>query len=133
MPTEPVDHGCDAAHCTADTTSLCSPGPPQSRQPVEPPKPRRSTITNVYPRSISLAPLTKSRKRSEGPVDGPCGSYDVPSTGPAGPVWPEWLKYGPIDRITGVRAVGARFDGRSTSACSFTPSADGIVACDHVA
>ena len=47
MPTLPVDHGCDAAHSTALTTSACSPGPAQSRQPVEPPNPRRSTITNV--------------------------------------------------------------------------------------
>ena len=47
MPTLPVDHGCVAAHWTALTTSDCSPGPPQSRQPVEPPNPRRSTIMNV--------------------------------------------------------------------------------------
>ena len=36
---------------------------------------------------------------------GPSGSYEVPSTGPAGPVCPAWLKYGPIDRITGVLSV----------------------------
>src|SRR3954468_8045546 len=82
---------------------------------------------------MRCAPAMKSAKRSLGPVDGPIGSYEVPSTGPAGPVWPAWLKYGPIDRITGVLAVGARFDGRRMSACSFTPSVDGIVACDHVA
>src|SRR3954462_16010959 len=79
------------------------------------------------------APLTKSRKRSEGPVDGPSGSYVVPSTGPAGPVWPEWLKYGPIDRITGVLSVAARFFGRRMAACSLTPSAEGMVAWVHAA
>ena len=47
MPTLPFDHGCDAAQFTDATTSDCSPGPPQSRQPLEPPKPRMSTITNV--------------------------------------------------------------------------------------
>src|SRR3954453_9644490 len=133
MPTEPVDHGCDAAHSHGATTSLCSPGPPKSRQPVGPPKPRRSTITNVYPRSIRCAAFTKSRKRSDGPVLGPSGSYDVPSTGPAGPVCPEWLKYGPIDRITGVLSVAARFFGRRMSACRLTPPVDGIEACDHAA
>src|SRR4051794_16672657 len=35
MPTLPVGHDCAAAHCTAATTSDCSPGPPQSRHPVE--------------------------------------------------------------------------------------------------
>src|SRR3954469_13710169 len=82
---------------------------------------------------MRCAPLMKSRKRSDGPVPGPSGSYDVPSTGPAGPVWPEWLKYGPIDRITGVLSVGPRFFGRRMSACRLTPSVDGIEACDHVA
>ena len=47
MPTLPVDHGWLAAHLTALTTSACSPGPDQSRQPFEPPKPRRSTITKL--------------------------------------------------------------------------------------
>src|SRR3954471_11287118 len=126
MPTAPVDHGCDAVHCTAETTSDCSPGPPQSRQPVEPPKPRRSTITNVYPRSIRCAPFTKSRKRSDGPVLGPSGSHEVPSTGPAGPVCPEWLKYGPIDRITGVLSAFFEPFGRRMSAYSVAvPASDG--------
>src|SRR4051812_18313230 len=109
MPTLPVDHGCEAAHSTAATTSACSPGPPQSRQPVEPPKPRRSTITKVYfgpsVRVNSLAPSTKSWKRSDGPAFGPTGSYGVFSTGPAALVWPEWLKYGPIEMMTGVLSV----------------------------
>ena len=47
MPTLPVDQGWLAAHSTAAFTSACSPGPTQSRQPFEPPKPRRSTITYV--------------------------------------------------------------------------------------
>ncbi len=47
MPTRPFDQPCLAAQFTDDTTSPCSPGPPQSRQPLEPPKPRMSTITNV--------------------------------------------------------------------------------------
>ena len=42
MPTLPVDQGCDAAHSTARFVSICSPGPPKSLQPWEPPKPRRS-------------------------------------------------------------------------------------------
>src|ERR671932_176164 len=71
MPTAPVDHGCDAAHSTALTTSACSPGPPQSRQPVDP--------------------------------------------------------------ITGVLSLADRFFGRSTSACSATPSVDGMDACVHAA
>jgi hypothetical protein len=45
----------------------------------------------------------------------------VPSAGPAGPVWPEWLKYGPIDRITGVLSASVAPFGRRTSACSVTP------------
>jgi hypothetical protein len=47
MPTLPVDHGCEAAHSTARLTSFCSPGPPKSLQPVEPPNPRRSAWTIV--------------------------------------------------------------------------------------
>src|SRR4051812_41139507 len=66
---------------------------------------------------MRFAPSTKSRKRSLGPVDGPSGSYEVPSAGPAGPVWPEWLKYGPIDRITGVLSASEEPLGRRTSAC----------------
>src|SRR4051812_35987284 len=73
------------------------------------------------------APLTKSAKRFEGPLDGPTGSYEVSSAGPAGPVWPEWLKYGPMDRITGVLASPTAL-GRRMSACSCTPSEEGIVA-----
>src|SRR4051812_6607774 len=79
------------------------------------------------------APSTKSVKRSLGPVDGPTGSYEVPSAGPAGPVCPEWLKYGPIDRITGVLASAGSALGRRTSACSFVPSGSVIVASVHVA
>src|ERR671922_2197011 len=55
----------------------------------------------------------------------------APSAGPAGPVWPEWLKYGPIEMITGVFAVAPL--GRRTSACSVTPSEDGIQASDQSA
>ncbi len=47
MPTAPVDHGRLAAQSIAALTSACSPGPAQSRQPVEPPKPRRSTMTKA--------------------------------------------------------------------------------------
>ena len=55
------------------------------------------------------------------------------STGPTGPVWPEWLKYGPIDRMTGVLALAGRLAGRRMSACSFTPPDEGIVAWLHLA
>src|SRR3954454_7418562 len=126
MPTRPVDHGCLAAHLTALATSACSPGPAQSRQPFEPPKPRRSTITNVYPFFRRPEPSTKSWNRSEGPAFGPTGSYCVPSAGPAGPVCPEWLKYGPIDRITGVLSAFFETFGRRMSACSVAvPASDG--------
>src|SRR3954471_11893141 len=126
MPTRPVDHGSLAAHLTAWTTSACSPGPAQSRQPFEPPKPRRSTITNEYPLLSRRDPSTKSWNRSEGPAFGPTGSYCVPSTGPAGPVCPEWLKYGPIDRITGVLSAFLEPFGRRMSACSVaSPAGDG--------
>jgi hypothetical protein len=47
MPTSLVDQGCDAAHSIAAATSACSPSPMKSRQPVDPPKPRRSTITKA--------------------------------------------------------------------------------------
>src|SRR3954471_14906999 len=77
---------------------------------------------------MRFAPSTKSRKRSLGPVDGPSGSYEVPSAGPAGPVWPEWLKYGPIETITGVLASFGRPLGRRMSACSLVPSPEVIVA-----
>jgi hypothetical protein len=46
-PTLPVDQDRPAAHLMAARTSACSPGPTQSRHPVLPPKPRRSTITKV--------------------------------------------------------------------------------------
>src|SRR3954451_8799925 len=82
---------------------------------------------------MSLAPVTKSRKRSLGPVDGPAGSWLESSPGPAGPVWPEWLKYGPIERMTGVLSVPLSPLGRRMSACSETPSVDGIEASVHVA
>src|SRR3954452_14958628 len=71
------------------------------------------------------APTTKSLKRSDGPVDGPIGS--------SGPGWPPRLKYGPAETITGVLSVGFRPFGRRMSACSWTPSVDGIVACDQSA
>src|SRR6185295_9051034 len=45
----------------------------------------------------------------------------------------ERLKYGPIERITGVFAFAGRFDGRRMSVCSFTPSVESIVASDQVA
>src|SRR3954449_12715606 len=126
MPTLPLDHGWLAAHFTELTTSACSPGPAQSRQPFEPPKPRRSTITNVYPFFRRPEPSTKSWNRSEGPAFGPTGSYDVFSAGPAGPVCPEWLKYGPIERITGVLSVFFEPFGRRMSACSVaSPASDG--------
>src|SRR5919199_2689794 len=81
---------------------------------------------------MSPAPSMKSRNRSDGPAD-PTGSYVVSSMGPAGPTCPEWLKYGPIERITGVLVSGARPLGRKMSACSCTPSEDGMVACVHSA
>src|SRR3954451_16726462 len=81
---------------------------------------------------MRFALSTKSRKRSLGPVDGPSGSYEVPSAGPAGPVWPEWLKYGPIETITGVLASPAEV-GRRMSACSCTPPVEGIVVWVQVA
>src|SRR3954471_21332096 len=62
----------------------------------------------------------KSLKRSDGPA-GPTGSYEVSSAGPAGPVCPEWLKYGPIERITGVLASPAAV-ARRMSASSVAPS-----------
>src|SRR4051794_41922803 len=74
----------------------------------------------------------KSRKRSDGPVEGPTGSYEVSSAGPAGPVCPEWLKYGPMERMTGVLASPSDL-GRRMSACSVTPSEEEILACDHAA
>src|SRR3954471_22566908 len=77
---------------------------------------------------MRCAPLTKSKKRSDGPVDGPVGSQVS-----AGPSCPEWLKYGPIERITGVLASGGRLLGRRLSAWSVTPSVEGIEACVHVA
>src|SRR3954471_22635865 len=68
----------------------------------------------------------KSWHRSEGPAFGPTGSYEVPSAGPAGPVCPEWLKYGPIDRITGVLSEFLEPFGRRMSACSVaSPASDG--------
>src|SRR3954471_3981821 len=68
----------------------------------------------------------KSWHRSEGPAFGPTGSYEVPSAGPAGPVCPEWLKYGPIDRITGVLSEFVEPFGRRMSACSVAaPASDG--------
>src|SRR3954462_6746696 len=82
---------------------------------------------------MSLAPVTKSRKLSLGPVGGPPGPRFEFSTGPAGPVCPEWLKYGPIERMTGVLSVSLRPFGRRMSAWSETPSVDGIVASVHVA
>ncbi len=117
MPTLPVDHGRDAAHWIAAFTSACSPGPTQSRQPVLPPKPRRSTMTYVYPRANRPVPVVKSENRLDGPV----------WVHPSGPVWPACPKYGPTARITGVFALAGRLAGRSTSACSSTPlwSADG--------
>src|SRR3954449_12073546 len=128
MPTLPLDHGWLAAHFTELTTSACSPGPAQSRQPFEPPKPRRSTITNVYPSVRRPEPSTKPWNRSEGPAFGPTGSYCVPSAGPAGPVCPEWLKYGPIDRITGVLSAFLAPFGRRMSACNVaSPASDGDV------
>src|SRR3954447_13768622 len=51
--------------------------------------------------------------------------------GPAGPVWPEWLKYGPIERMTGVLSFGPRPAGRSTSACSLVPSGSVMYSCVH--
>src|SRR3954453_21062068 len=48
--------------------------------------------------------------------------------GPAGPVCPEWLKYGPTETITGVLASAGRLLGRRTSAWSLVPSASVIVA-----
>jgi hypothetical protein len=68
------------------------------------------------------APLTKSAKRSDGP-GAAVGSKGVPSTGPAGPVCPEWLKYGPTERITGVRCAAEMPFGRRMSAWSLVPSA----------
>src|SRR3954466_15844787 len=133
MPTFPLDQGRLAAHCTALTTSACSPGPDQSRQPFDPPKPRRSTITKLQPFLSRPGPSTKSWKRSDGPAFGPTGSYWVPSAGPAGPVWPEWLKYGPIETMTGVLVASVAPLGRRTSACSVTPSEDGIQASDQSA
>ena len=129
IPTFPVDHGWPAAHSTAEATSACSPGPTQSRQPVDPPKPRRSTITTVYPWAIRSAPSMRSVNRCEGPATG-C---------PSSPVCPMWLKYGPTDRITGVRASAGRCAGRSTSACSstssplFDGSEEGKYSCVHTA
>src|SRR3954468_108826 len=73
----------------------------------------------------------KSKKRADGPAS-PVGVYGVPSTGPAGPVCPEWLKYGPIERITGVLAFAGRFAGRRTSACSLVPSASVMYAWVHL-
>src|SRR3954449_3298410 len=68
----------------------------------------------------------KSWKRSEGPAFGPTGSYCVFSAGPAGPVCPEWLKYGPIDRITGVLSAFVEPFGRRMSACRVaSPASDG--------
>src|SRR3954449_3223520 len=69
----------------------------------------------------------KSKKRADGPAS-PVGVYGVPSTGPAGPVCPEWLKYGPIERMTGVLSVALRPLGRRMSAWSETPSVDGMSA-----
>lgn len=90
-----------------------------------PPKPRRSTITKVYPRSMSRAPSMKSWKRADGPT----------RSHPPGDVSPACEKYGPTDRITGVFACGGRCAGRSTSACSSTslPSEDGKYASVHAA
>src|SRR3954469_17412249 len=73
----------------------------------------------------------KSKKRADGPAS-PVGVYGVSSSGPAGPVCPEWLKYGPIERITGVLAFAGRLAGRRTSACSLVPSASVMYACVHL-
>ena len=62
----------------------------------------------------------------------PVGSYGVPSIGPAGPVCPDWLKYGPTETMTGVLAPADRLLGRRTSAWSLVPSGSVIVACDQV-
>src|SRR5436305_6036124 len=68
----------------------------------------------------------KSWNRSDGPAFGPTGSYWVFSAGPAGPVCPEWLKYGPIDRITGVLSALVEPFGRRMSACNVaSPAGDG--------
>src|SRR3954468_591339 len=67
---------------------------------------------------MSLVPFTKSLKRSEGPGVGPTRGVLAFSTGPVAPVWPEWLKYGPIETITGVLPVTAL--GRRMSAWRFT-------------
>src|SRR3954449_3453578 len=67
----------------------------------------------------------KSKKRADGPAS-PVGVYGVPSTGPAGPVCPEWLKYGPIERITGVLSAFVEPLGRRTSAGRVaSPALDG--------
>ena len=73
----------------------------------------------------------KSKKRAEGPAS-PVGVYGVSSIGPAGPVCPEWLKYGPMLSITGVLAFTGRFAGRRTSACSLVPSLSVMYAWVHL-
>ena len=52
----------------------------------------------------------RSSKREFG-VAGRVGSMSVAA-------WLEWLKYGPIERITGSAASAAASFGRMTSACS---------------
>ena len=111
MPTLPVDHGCEAAHSTALTTSACSPGRPSRGS-----RSSRRSRAGRPSRTCSRAPSASRPRRSRGsgptgPSTGRPGRTVVPSTGPAGPVWPEWLKYGPIERITGVFAVAGRFFG----------------------
>src|SRR4051795_10694334 len=85
------------------------------------------------PSTGPAGPVWPERAKAAGGAPPPPGGFPgCPSPGPAGPVWPEWLKYGPIDRITGVLAFAGRFAGRRTSACSLVPSASVMYAWVHL-
>ena len=133
MPTLPVDHDWLAAHFTALTTSACSPGPGPVQAPVRPAEPAQVDHHEAVALLQQARALDEVLEALRRPAFGPTGSYWVPSAGPAGPVWPEWLKYGPIETMTGVLVASVAPLGRSTSACSVTPSEDGIHASDQSA
>ncbi len=89
-------------------------------------------------RTCSRAPSAwrPRRSRGSGPTGrstGRSGRSGRPRPVPRARPGPEWLKYGPIETITGVLASAGRSEGLRMSAWSFTPSVDSIVSSDQVA
>ena len=122
MPTLPVDHGRDAAHSTA----FDHVGRLARARPSRDSRSSRRSRAGRPSRTCSRAPSASRPRRGRG--SGPTGRSTVrsgrrrcPGPVPTAPVCPEWPKYGPIERITGVFASSGRSDGLRMSACSFDP------------